>query len=131
MTPSSADSLPVRCAANSSHLPGDIAARIWEVFCFWVLGSGLAILTWGPLGFDLARGLHGGDIYSYFFPLKAWYADCLQLGELAFWNPMIGHGFPALGESQTGIFYPPNLVFYRFLSLNAAYHANFLLHYVL
>lgn len=131
MTPSSADSSPVRCATIGSRPSSEKAARIWEVICFWLLGSALAALTWGPLGFDAARGLHGGDIYSYFFPLKAWYADRLQLGELPLWNPMIGHGFPALGESQTGIFYPPNLVFYRCLPLNAAYHANFLLHYVL
>jgi hypothetical protein len=55
----------------------------------------------------------------------------LHAGEVPLWNPLLGHGFPALGESQTGVFYPFHLLLYRYLALNTAYHANFLLHYVL
>lgn len=73
----------------------------------------------------------GGDIYTYFFPLKAWYAERLRHGEVALWNPRIGHGAPVLGESQTGVFYPFNLVLYGLLPVNAAFNASFLVHYVL
>jgi Bacterial membrane protein YfhO len=98
---------------------------------FWLAGILFALITWWPLGIRPASGLQGGDVYTYFFPLKAWYADRLRAGELPLWNPLVGHGFPALGESQTGVFYPFHLVLYRYLGLNAAYHLNFLLHYVL
>jgi hypothetical protein len=102
-----------------------------DLLIFWVAAALAAVVFWWPLVLEPRGGLHGGDVYTYYFPLKAWYADRLKAGELPLWNPLVGHGFPALGESQTGVFYPFNLLLYRFLSLNAAYNANFLLHYVL
>src|SRR5262245_48019934 len=103
----------------------------WEPIAFWSIGIALAVVTWWPLGVHTTSGLQGRDTYTYFFPLKAWYADRLHAGELALWNPLIGHGIPSLGESQTGVFYPCHLLLYRFLPLNMAYHVNFLLHYTL
>lgn len=94
-----------------------------------VLGSALAAIFWTPLlG---GAGFVGGDVYNYFFPLKHFYAEGLQAGELRLWHPGIGNGVPVLGESQTGMLYPANLVLYRFLDLNTAYNASFLLHYLL
>ena len=90
---------------------------------------GLAALFWWPLLFG--GGLVGGDVYNYFLPQKAVYADRIKHGELPLWNDRVGFGYPIIGESQTGVFYPFNLVCYRFLALNAAYNANFLLHYAL
>jgi hypothetical protein len=127
-------------AAPSSDPPPGGPARATDpasetsgrgVLCIWLVACLLAVVTWWPLGLRSGSGLHGGDIYTYFFPLKAWYADRLHAGEIPLWNPLIGLGFPALGESQTGVFYLPNLLLYRSLGLNQAYHVGFLLHYVL
>jgi hypothetical protein len=93
------------------------------------LALGLTIVFWLPIWGG--AGFVGGDIYSYFFPQKGIYADALRAGELPLWNDRAGFGYPLLAESQTGIFYPPNLVLYRWLDTHAAFHVSFLLHYFL
>jgi hypothetical protein len=89
----------------------------------------LASLFWWPL--LSGGGLIGGDVYSYYLPQKVIYAEDLRLAQLPVWNARAGHGYPIVGESQTGVFYPFNAVLYRFLSVNSAYNWNHLLHYVL
>jgi hypothetical protein len=90
---------------------------------------GLTLLFWWPLA--RGGGLVGGDTYRYFLPQKVVYAELLRRHELPVWNSFVGFGYPIVGESQTGVFYPSNVVLYSLLSVNAAYNANFLLHYVL
>ena len=90
---------------------------------------GLTWLFWWPLW--QGGGLIGGDLYPYYFPQKSFLADRLQAGEIPLWNPLVGFGYPLLGESQTGALYPPNLVLYRFLDVNTAYNVSQILHYVL
>lgn len=94
-----------------------------------LVAVGLTVLFWRPLW--TGGGLIGGDIYSYFFPQKAYYADRLAAGEFPLWNNRAGHGYPLVGESQTAPFYPFHLLFYGTLPVNDAYNANHLLHYVL
>lgn len=89
----------------------------------------LTVLFWSPLWWGY--GFIGGDLYSYFFPQKAFLADRLQAGEFPLWNNLTGFGYPVLGESQTGAAYPPYLVAYYLLDVNTAYNAQHLLHYVL
>lgn len=79
----------------------------------------------------LGGGLVGGDLYPYFMPQKVTYADALLNGELPLWNSLVGHGYPQLAESQTGVFYPPHLVAYRLLDVNSAYVLVQLGHYAI
>jgi len=95
----------------------------------WLLGISLAGLFWWPL--VTGGGFVGGDIYSYYFPQKVFYAEQLQHGESPFWNDRVGHGYPMLAESQAGVFYPPHLALYTWLDVNTAYSLSHLLHYVL
>jgi hypothetical protein len=89
----------------------------------------LAAFFWWPLlG---GGGFIGGDVYSYYLPQKVVYAERLRDAELPLWNDRAGHGYPIIGESQTGAFYPFNALLYRLFSVNAAYNGNHLLHYVL
>jgi hypothetical protein len=90
---------------------------------------GLAAGFWWPL--VRGGGFVGGDVYSYYLPQKVVYAEHLQKGELPLWNERAGHGYPIVGESQTGAFYPPNALLYRVFDVNAAYNCNHLLHYLL
>ena len=87
----------------------------------------LTILFWWPL-FGGA-GFVGGDVYPYFFPQKAFYADRLKAGEFPLWNHLVGFGYPVLGESQTGAAYPFHFLFYQLFELNTAYNVEHLLHY--
>jgi Bacterial membrane protein YfhO len=89
----------------------------------------LTFVFWAPLW--NGGGLVGGDIYAYFLPQKAFYAEQLQAGSLPLWNNRIGWGYPQMAESQTGVFYPLHLPLYRFLDLNAAFNASIIAHYVL
>ncbi len=94
-----------------------------------LLAIGLTMWFW--LDLWLGGGLIGGDIYTYFMPQKSFYADSLHAGVIPLWNPLVGHGYPVVAESQTGVFYPPNLLFYRLFDVNTAYNMIHLLHYVL
>ncbi len=89
----------------------------------------MTAIVWWPLW--RGGGFVGGDVYSYYFPQKVVYAEALRAGELPYWNNRAGHGYPFVAESQTGPFYPLNLLLYRLLEVNAAYNINHLLHYVL
>jgi hypothetical protein len=93
------------------------------------LAMGLTVIFWLPIW--CGAGFVGGDVYSYYFPQKVVYAEALKSGDLALWNPHAGFGYPLLAESQTGVFYPFNLLLYRVLDVHTAYHVSFLLHYVL
>ncbi len=97
----------------------------WLATCGLALG--LTLVFWLPIW--SGAGFVGGDIYSYFFPQKVIYSESLHAGELPLWNARAGFGYPLLAESQTGIFYPPNLVLYRMLDPHSAFHVSFLLHY--
>jgi hypothetical protein len=94
-----------------------------------VLGTLLTWIFWGPLW--RGGGLVGGDTYAYYFPQKVLLAESLKAGVLPLWNPYVGFGYPVLGESQTAVLYPPNLLLYRLFDPNTAYNVNQLLHYVL
>jgi hypothetical protein len=89
----------------------------------------LTVVFWSPL--YSGGGLVGSDIYTYYLPQKAFYQERLRAGEFPLWNNLVGQGYPLIGESQTGAFYPPHLVFYYLLDLNSAYNAEIILHYVM
>lgn len=100
-----------------------------SALCIILAGVALTFLFWLPLW--QGGGFVGGDVYSYYFPQKVFYAERLQAGEFPVWNDRTGHGYPLIGESQTGAFYPLHLLLYSALDVNTAYNANHLLHYVL
>ncbi len=94
-----------------------------------LLGILLSWLFWPTLW--QGGGLIGGDTYTYFFPQKAFFADHLRQGEFPFWNNLVGHGYPLIGESQTAALHPLNWILYGMLDLNSAYNASHLLHYII
>ncbi|WP_339912288.1 YfhO family protein [Symmachiella dynata] len=105
------------------------SSEVRSLFYVTLTAVALTVLFWLPLW--EGGGLIGGDTYSYFFPQKTFFADSIAAGELAAWNNRTGFGYPAIAESQTGVLYPPNHVFYRIFEANGAYVANQILHYVL
>jgi len=58
-----------------------------------------------------APGLPGQDGRTQWYPWRAYAADSIRRGVLPLWNPYILCGVPFLGNFQSGLFYPPNLVF--------------------
>ncbi|QDV53027.1 YfhO family protein [Gimesia fumaroli] len=104
-------------------------SALWFTGLILIAAIGLTWIFWG--GLWSGGGLIGGDLYTYFFPQKSFFADRLHAGEFPLWNSNIGHGVPLVAESQTGAFYPFNYFAYRFLPVNAAYNFVQILHYIL
>ncbi len=70
------------------------------------------------------------DLGPYFYPMRWILSESLRAGELPLWNPNVGMGYPLLANFQSGVFYPPNLVFIV-LPFFAAVSALFLSHYLI
>ncbi|MHC5540703.1 hypothetical protein ACYOEI_20990, partial [Singulisphaera rosea] len=88
----------------------------------------LGILAWlWPIGLGGKMPV-GGDVTQFSLGLMAELGRALHAGRLPLWNALWGYGFPGLGESQMGVYYPPHWLLYGLLSLEVAYVASLLLH---
>lgn len=99
----------------------------------WVAAAGLSCVMTALLwpGLLSGGGLVGGDIYTYFLPQKQLLAAEFAAGHIPLWHDRTALGYPLLAESQAAVFYPTTQLLYRTLDVHTAFHANFLLHYVL
>ncbi len=88
--------------------------------------AGLLAWLW-PIGVGGKMPV-GGDVTSFFLGLMGVLSESLKAGRLPVWNDLWGYGFPGLGESQMGVYYPPHLVLYRALPTEWAYVASLVLH---
>ena len=91
-----------------------------------VLLMGLSVWLW-PMGLG-GRMPTGGDVTQFSLGLMASLSEAIRSGRLPLWNDLWGYGFPGLAESQMGVFYPPHLLLYGLLSVEAAYTASLVLH---
>jgi len=55
-----------------------------------------------------------GDIYTQFYPWKAFLKSCAENGATPFWTPFVFSGMPFAADVQKGAFYPPGIFFYLF-----------------
>ncbi|MBV8556653.1 MAG: hypothetical protein JO116_13915 [Planctomycetaceae bacterium] len=93
------------------------------------LGSllvGLLVWLW-PIGIG-GRMPVGGDVTQFSIGLMAVLGRTIRSGRLPLWNDLWGYGFPGVGESQMGVFYPPHLLLYGLLPTEVAYAASLVLH---
>lgn len=72
-----------------------------------------------------------GDHWEQHYPWAFLMAQSLTQGLLPFWTPFIQCGFPIAAESQMGLFYLPNLVFYFLLPFKWAYAYMNVFHFFL
>jgi hypothetical protein len=56
--------------------------------------------------------LVGLDVFTYFYPYKAYAAEVVRQGHLPLWNPYLFMGVPFLANAQTALFYPLNFPLY-------------------
>lgn len=71
----------------------------------------LPALLWLSPALFLHRAPSFRDQGDFFYPLKLYTADRLAAGEIPLWNPLSGAGEPWLANGQSGVFYPPGLLF--------------------
>ncbi|HET6423991.1 MAG TPA: hypothetical protein VFG20_09930 [Planctomycetaceae bacterium] len=111
-------------------MPASPPPVVKPVPAWWwlVLSVGMTWLFWPALW--TSGGLVGGDVYSYSLPQKTFLADSLHTGVIPLWNPLTGHGYPVLGESQTGALYPLHLLVYSLLDVGTGWNVVLIGHYV-
>ena len=86
------------------------------------------VLAWlWPIGLGGAMPV-GGDPTQFSIGLMAFLRSSIRAGRLPLWNDLWGFGFPGLAESQMGVYYPPHLLLYGLLPLEAAYTASLVAH---
>lgn len=88
--------------------------------------AGVACWLW-PIGLG-GRMPVGGDAGFFSIGLMAQLRDAIQAGRLPLWNDLWGFGFPALAESQMGVYYPPHWLLYGDLPVEVAYVASLVGH---
>lgn len=71
-----------------------------------------------------------GDLVTELYPWRLHTRRAAEAGVFPLWNPHLLLGAPFAGDPQTGLFYPPNLV-YAFLPTPVAWSLSFLLRIVL
>lgn len=70
------------------------------------------------------------DLGTYFYPMRFSLAESFKAGELPLWDRHVAMGYPLLADFQSGVFYPPALL-YLILPFFAAIRATFLFHYLI
>jgi hypothetical protein len=108
--------------------PSIVKKAVSPLWLVVLLGS-LAAWLW-PIGIG-GQMPAGGDVTRFFLGLMGFLTQELQAGRLPVWNDLWGYGFPAVGESQMGVFYPPHLFLYGLLPTETAYVVSLVLHTVL
>lgn len=91
-----------------------------------LLCLGLAAWLW-PIGVGGQMPV-GGDVTQFSLGLMAVLRDSLHAVRLPVWNDRWGYGFPGLGESQMGVYYPPHWLFYGLFPLEAGYTVSLVFH---
>ncbi len=91
-----------------------------------LLIAGLLLWLW-PIGIGGKMPV-GGDVTQFFLGLMGVLGSALREGRLPIWNDLWGYGFPGIGESQMGVYYPPHLLVYGLLPTEHAYVTSLLLH---
>jgi hypothetical protein len=103
---------------------------LWRQHAIWI--SALALLAIAALGAPLfsAETLLSDrttDLAAQFLYARAFGFGEMARGNLPLWNPYIYGGMPFLGDFQSALLYPPNLIF-LFLPLAVALNWSFALH---
>jgi hypothetical protein len=100
---------------------------------FFISVAALLVLTAAMFGKALftSQGIvlssKGADTYQQFIHWRQFGFSQLRQGNLALWNPYIFSGTPYLGEFQSALLYPLNII-YAFLPVHRAINISIALH---
>lgn len=106
--------------------------KFWpQIFIFIVISAFFARLFFPKPSIFVTPDYGRSDAWHLSIANKYYYAQELKKNRIPIWNPNIGMGFPTLAEGQTGIFFLPNLILFRFLLFVYAYNLNIVLTFLL
>ncbi|MBE2197001.1 MAG: hypothetical protein IAE79_00225, partial [Anaerolinea sp.] len=111
---------------NERRIDGLCIAALWLLLAL-LLGKAL-LPGWALLPLDIvnhsippwqqlnqAATMHNSlleDAVFYIYPVKAWTAAMVRQGTLPLWSPELFGGYPAIYDTQAGLFYPLSLLYY-------------------
>lgn len=111
---------------NERRIDGLCIAALWLLLAL-LLGKAL-LPGWVLLPLDIvnngvppwqgpnqAATMHNSlleDAVFYIYPVKAWTAAQVRQGVLPLWSPELFGGYPAIYDTQAGLFYPLSLLYY-------------------
>jgi len=81
-----------------------------EVLAIGGLGAATAGFFWRLLSGDVWMPAGGGDLAHFLYPTYVFAATWWRRGVMPLWNPHLFAGAPFVGDPQSGIFYPLNLL---------------------
>ena len=93
-----------------------------------VLSLMMALLCWlWPIGLG-GQMIVGGDVTQFSLGPMSVLSHALKSWRLPIWNELWGYGFPGVGESQIGVYYPVHWLLYGCLPLETAYTYSLVIH---
>ena len=81
-----------------------------DVLAIGVIGAATAGFFWRLLAGQVWLPAGGGDLAQFLYPTYAFAAEWWRRGIMPLWNPYLFAGAPFVGDIQSGIFYPLNLL---------------------
>lgn len=86
-------------------------SRVKRLFSAWPLWA-LPALTVAALWRIVLTGriLAGVDVFTFFYPYRAFLTQAIREGRFPLWNPYLFLGAPFFADSQAGALYPLNLM---------------------
>ncbi len=75
-----------------------------------VIGAATAGFFWRLLSGSVWMPAGGGDLAQFLYPTYNFAAEWWRRGVIPLWNPYLFGGMPFVGDIQSGIFYPLNLL---------------------
>ena len=91
----------LRCAQNDN---------VRDVLAIGVIGAATGLFFWRLLAGQVWMPAGGGDLAQFLYPTYSFAAEWWRRGVVPLWNPYLFAGAPFVGDSQSGIFYPLNLL---------------------
>ena len=85
-------------------------SEIRDLLVVGFIGAGTALFFWRLLAEQVWMPAGGGDLAQFLYPTFSFAAEWWRRGIVPLWNPYLFAGAPFVGDIQSGIFYPLNLL---------------------
>lgn len=97
---------------RSSTLPalGGLVGSVPDALAIGFIGIATAAFFWRVLFADAWIPAGGGDLANFLYPTYRFAAEWWRRGVAPLWNPYLFAGQPFLGDIQSSLFYPINLL---------------------
>ncbi len=81
-----------------------------DVLALGAVGAATLLFFWRLISGEVWMPAGGGDLAQFLFPTYHFAAEWWRQGIIPLWNPYLFAGMPFVGDIQSGIFYPLNLL---------------------